>query len=114
MRRLILVSLVLLAISLGSIGSSVADQAVPTPRGQLGGPAPLATAPTVPTTPLPTPSPTPGETATPATSPSAHDVPRPEECTVAPRSREEVERLVEQPVGTPRGLPPAENLIPDP
>ncbi len=114
MRRLMLVSLVLLAITLGSIGSSVADQAVPTPRGQLGGPAPLATATTLPTTPLPTPSPTPEETATPAASPAAPDVPRPEECTVEPRSRDEVERLVKQQAGTPRSLAPGESLLPDP
>lgn len=111
MRRLPPVLLILLAVTLAGIGSTVARQAVPTPRGQLGGPAPLTTEP--PPT-LPAASPTPEETATPSATPPPQDVPRPEECTVEPRSPDEIAHLAERLSGTPRSFDHAAGLIPDP
>lgn len=110
MRRLTIVILVLLVVTLASIGPSVARQAVPTPRGQLGGPAPLATEP--PLTP-PTISPTPAETGTPAATPAPQDVPRPDECTVEPRSLDEIAQLAGRLAGTPRSVERTDGLMPD-
>ncbi len=111
MRRLTLVIIVLLAVTLAGIGPSVARQAVPTPRGQLGGPAPLATEP--PPTPPPV-SPTPAETGTPAATPAPQDVPRPDECTVEPRSLDEIAQLASRLAGTPRSFEGTDGLTPDP
>lgn len=111
MRRLTIVILVLLVVTLAGIGPSLARQAVPTPRGQLGGPAPLATEP--PPTP-PTVSPTPAETGTPAATPASQDVPRPDECTVEPRSLDEIAQLADRLAGTPRSVERTDGLTPDP
>jgi hypothetical protein len=111
MRRLTIVILVLLVVTLAGIGPSLARQAVPTPRGQLGGPAPLATEP--PPTP-PTVSPTPAETGTPAATPASQDMPRPDECTVEPRSLDEIAQLAGHLAGTPRSVERTDGLTPDP
>jgi hypothetical protein len=100
-----------LAVAAGS-GGSAARQVVPTPEGQLGGPAPLATEPLSPALPTPTPestatpTPTPTASAAATASPVAEDATDPEWCQVAPRSLAEVLALAETPpaAATPGGL----------
>lgn len=113
MRRLALLIPIILAVALVAAGGSAARQVAPTPCGQLGGPAPLATEP--PPTPMPTVSATPDATGSPEASPTVpSDVPQPEECTVEPRSIDELLALTTQPAGTPRGTSREDGFEPDP
>jgi S1-C subfamily serine protease len=63
----LIVCIALAGLLAAAPGSAESQQPLPTPRGQLGGPAPLQLTPGVPSTPIPTPTPMPTPTTPTAT-----------------------------------------------